>query len=820
MPGADGSDEPNQHFHLIGRGYAADKQTAWKTHIETFHHHHAHNHHYHESVSTSASDSANSSPTTTASTVDDSSATEMSPGSSPESPLGKPFPSSYTTLRTRPSTSGNERTLQPALIPDQRPTTPGRRPRNLKNLAVNTSGSLHAGQAASTGLPMRSMSEDNSNMNLASMSFSKPPSPPKRRPTNLGLTILTPASSQALPQNVRIAVPATPAFSRPNMLRHFQSSPSLPLHSSRLLETADAIIDTRSPPAQQLSAVADLKSDDSEPNFDVPLSKEEKPAAYPDGPICVYGPRLDLYLEPTAEQASYYDVVINVASEVRNPFEAHKAVEPEPEIRLDGGGGIQYAPRRSQVTVSKPDAQHDALSPVIESSPTTPKASPSTPALALGDPWQNSKQLPEYIHIPWEHNTDIVPDTLRLVKVIDERIKDKKRVLIHCQCGVSRSATLVVAYVIYKNPNMSVQEAYDTVKRKSKWIGPNMNLIMQLQEFRSALLRPMARLARSRGLSPISPSIPQNQWGLPGPHADDDGSSPPMTAPLPAQDRTASTLVVSGDLAVGAGPSSAPSGIKWPNHEDSISGKLQSQDAAYVDPAGHIVPVVKVIEDPHSSSPVIAKTPKDRPRSLNLDSHTRHDSGRHISPMGSPRSFEFAMTPLQPPKEVDSADTFGLLSPTASDFPHSPWDRDALLGSLGMGPAIQHGPTQPHRVRPLQPSLSPDQQAHVDGQRSLPIRPQLRPKLSAPSLQEQRELQDMQSRLEVELGQKSDHHNAEAAEVEAALSSPRAYEFTQNPFALITDEPKNNLSVPEAGDPRSPPQRGVSPITRSIFDVL
>lgn len=81
---------------------------------------------------------------------------------------------------------------------------------------------------------------------------------------------------------------------------------------------------------------------------------------------------------------------------------------------------------------------------------------------------------PEYIHIPWEHNSDIVPDLLRLCKLIDERVTQGKKVLVHCQCGVSRSASLVVAYGLYKDPSLSVQEAYDTVKAKSKWIGPNM----------------------------------------------------------------------------------------------------------------------------------------------------------------------------------------------------------------------------------------------------------------------------------------------------------------------------------------------------------
>lgn len=606
------------------------------------------------------------------------------------------------------------------------------------------------------------------------------------------------------------------------MLRHFQSSPSLPLHtSSKITEPTSAILAEHTSQAQQPGSLLPLRSDDSEPNFDIPLSKEEKPEAYPDGPICVYGPQLDLYLEPTADQALGYDVVINVASEVRNPFVSTKDVTPEPDIRLDGGGGIQYAPRRTLLDRQK-GSKRDGLSPVLESSPNTPKATSSNITFASNQGPNTKDKAPEYIHIPWEHNTDIVPDTLHLVKMIDDRIDHGKRVLIHCQCGVSRSATLVVAYVIYKNPAMSVQEAYDTVKRRSKWIGPNMNLIMQLQEFRTALMRPMARFALSRGLSPISPSLTAKEWGLPGPHAEDVKSAP-KTAPLPAQDGVKSNIVATRNMAdLSEGPSSAPSGFAWPSLGDSTpppasaNGFTKSQDTAYVDPSGHVIPVVKVIEEPIANNLNSSNIGKDRPRSLNLDSHTRHDSGRGVSSMTSPRSSEFAMIPLQPPKEVESADEFGLMSPTTSEFSHSPWDRDALLGTLGMGSAMQ--PQPPSR------NLQPSQKAQLSPQensQTLSSRPKLRPKISAPSLQEQRKLQIMQSELEAKLAaQHATTHAHDASEAGAALMSPRAFEFTQNPFALGAEEPKTTASVLEVDDPRSPAQKGVSPITRNIFDVL
>ncbi|GAB7351179.1 hypothetical protein MBLNU459_g1627t1 [Dothideomycetes sp. NU459] len=757
----------------------------------------------------------------------------MSPGSSPESPMAKAYQSAFAISSSRPRTSGELGTVNTStpFFELQRSSTPAKKPRNLKNLAVNTAGSLHVGRAASTTslpvttaldkLALNKPSEDQAQ----AKSFTKPPSPPKRKPNNLGLTITTTANSRALPPNVRLAIPPTPSLTRPNVLRHFQSSPSLPLY------TSDAGFNTTSivgPPIsdvlkQQNGSRSPLKSDDLEPNFDIPQSKEEKPDAYPNGPICVYGPHLDLYLEPTVEQALEYDVIMNVASEVKNPFDKTSSpVTSGPEFRLDGGGGIQYAPKRNFLTTRSNTFQGDMLTPVHESSPTTPKATPSRDTFGLANaPRSNKGAEPEYIHVPWEHNTDIVLDLLRLVKLIDDRVQHGKRVLIHCQCGVSRSATLVVAYVIFKNPSMSVQEAYDTVKKRSRWIGPNMNLIMQLQEFRSSLGRSMNRFGSIRGsLSPISPSLPLSEWGRPGPHSDaPSGITSPQTAPLQGVGASSTLSVVSDLAAVSPGPSSAPSGFAWPSQDEAIAKPANTvtvthQDAAYVDPSGNVVPVVKIVEEASTSD--AAKMAKEKPQSLNLESHNRQDSGRHITPMLSPRSTEFAMIPLQPPKDVDSADQFGLMSPQASEFTHSPFDRESLLGALGMGSALQPASSRPQHLNPT-PAMA---MAGTTSTNKLP----LRPKISAPSLREQRQLQNLQSEIEANMTKKVDAVDLESMPGPEALMSPRAIEFTQNPFALPDDSREEQThpasSMVGQEDPRSPAQKGASPIIRNIFDVL
>lgn len=63
---------------------------------------------------------------------------------------------------------------------------------------------------------------------------------------------------------------------------------------------------------------------------------------------------------------------------------------------------------------------------------------------------------------------------------------DKKRVLVHCAAGVSRSASIVVAYHMF-HYNLPFKEAYERVREKRPCINPNDGFIAQLQEFEKEL---------------------------------------------------------------------------------------------------------------------------------------------------------------------------------------------------------------------------------------------------------------------------------------------------------------------------------------------
>ncbi len=302
--------------------------------------------------------------------------------------------------------------------------------------------------------------------------------------------------------------------------------------------------------------------------FDAPPSQEEAQSpGYPDGPIAIYEPYVYLYLEPTAAEASKFDVVINVASEVKNPFKAAQASkEPEefyaPKTTLDSTDldreNIPVPDTAASIATFRTafEWQSDQQTPT-ESSPTTPKPL--------------AKLEPEYIHVPWEHNTDISKELMGLCETIDNRAKEGKKVLIHCQQGASRSASLIIAYGLFKDPSLTVNDAYHAAQAKSKWISPNMKLMYALQDFQKEVekkkLLSAAGHKRAVGRSPtkhrttlsadaveFSPKDPP----LTAPLLDRDGNSPAGNTPLRLRGNSTPNF---GEVT--PGPSSAPSSFAW-----------------------------------------------------------------------------------------------------------------------------------------------------------------------------------------------------------------------------------------------------------------
>lgn len=72
-------------------------------------------------------------------------------------------------------------------------------------------------------------------------------------------------------------------------------------------------------------------------------------------------------------------------------------------------------------------------------------------------------------------------------RFIEEAKARKERVLVHCRAGQSRSATIVIAYLIYAN-RWTLQEAYRFVQEKRPAVSPNLGFMAQLTQFEKHIL--------------------------------------------------------------------------------------------------------------------------------------------------------------------------------------------------------------------------------------------------------------------------------------------------------------------------------------------
>jgi hypothetical protein len=85
-------------------------------------------------------------------------------------------------------------------------------------------------------------------------------------------------------------------------------------------------------------------------------------------------------------------------------------------------------------------------------------------------------------------------------QLIDDAISHNKTVLVHCMAGISRSATLVAAYLILSR-NITVADAIVLIKKRRHPIDPNEGFLRQLEELRSSLV--VAALAAATA-TPVS----------------------------------------------------------------------------------------------------------------------------------------------------------------------------------------------------------------------------------------------------------------------------------------------------------------------------
>ena len=789
--------------------------------------------------SASTFESVESSPTTTISTIE-SSLTEPSPSSSPESPNLK-LPSSPLRPQRTKSTPVILASMElrdqfsnstPHLPGVHGSESPNKKMRNTKNLSVNTSAVNRPASQLSKVSHSDGSSTHASSAPPTPAFIVPPPNAPRRKPSSLGLSITTPESSSSSGSGRPILVPQTPSDPQIRTLRALQTTSSRPLFSPthapeggmQLPPVKNGPAGTRYGPSSRPPPSASPHSSfdaaisspitkqtldhvQEETDYEVPLSQEAKSPSYPQGPICIYDPYVYLYLEPTDVEASEFDVILNVAREVKNPFEVAAASILQTSTAGESHD-VHLAGRESVCERGTSAAAGSAslhLDTSAEATAQTPTSSPEA-----------VQTQPEYIHVPWDHNTNVVDDLLRLCELIDDRVRQEKRVLVHCQCGVSRSASLVVAYGLYKNPQHTVQEAYDAVKNRSRWIGPNMNLIYQLSEFKTKL----GKLAATG--THAWPS-----WRAMGPPRPTTGSSsisevpstilravPQKSLSAPSQlERTNSyntagskqldTELSGGDIT--PGPSSAPTSMTWspktlPDHSLTLEKDLGRS---------RLLPSLMDIDTDISLSPLTVEadaieqreTPPAGGVASDLQEVARDLEQKAVSTTAPVRTTadKGIQVPAKIPPPPGDADAYSSDASTLTCIPN---DHRTLTPPVNL-PPLRPQPSMPAGFSSL---LSRRQISH-----QLPLR-QDPPHLTAPQTQ-----QPSMPTL---------RYNVPPT---PSLLSPRAAEFTASPFHRTLAGDLAGSSVFEQGlmspravseDPRSPHQLGEAPITRNIFDLL
>ncbi|KAG7481538.1 hypothetical protein MATL_G00067620 [Megalops atlanticus] len=108
----------------------------------------------------------------------------------------------------------------------------------------------------------------------------------------------------------------------------------------------------------------------------------------------------------------------------------------------------------------------------------------------------------QYKCIPVEdnHKEDISSWFIEAIEYIDSVKDSNGRVLVHCQAGISRSATICLAYLM-KRKRVRLEEAFEFVRQRRSVISPNFSFMGQLLQFESQVL---ATSCSAEAVSPLA----------------------------------------------------------------------------------------------------------------------------------------------------------------------------------------------------------------------------------------------------------------------------------------------------------------------------
>ncbi|EIM83344.1 uncharacterized protein STEHIDRAFT_83382 [Stereum hirsutum FP-91666 SS1] len=194
-----------------------------------------------------------------------------------------------------------------------------------------------------------------------------------------------------------------------------------------------------------------------------------------------------------------------------------------------------------------------------------------------------------YLKLQWSHGqSDLVKNGFATAMAFVDRAHERgDGVLIHCQLGISRSATLVIGLVMRAAATKSasvppeiwalkgMQGAYTYVKEKSPWVGPNMSLIYQLLDYERNLTGGSSSPAGSNH-SRTSSDAADEEWGRrramldeASEPEDEDRENPEIAREARALDKAMEDRVVARKASSSSIGSGIGMGAAWKNRYGS-----------------------------------------------------------------------------------------------------------------------------------------------------------------------------------------------------------------------------------------------------------
>ena len=79
-----------------------------------------------------------------------------------------------------------------------------------------------------------------------------------------------------------------------------------------------------------------------------------------------------------------------------------------------------------------------------------------------------------------DENFDLTIRLKPVLQILNDKIIEKKNVLIHCQKGISRAPSVIMAFLI-KHRNMTFEESLKVVRAKNPKAYPNLGFLFQLK---------------------------------------------------------------------------------------------------------------------------------------------------------------------------------------------------------------------------------------------------------------------------------------------------------------------------------------------------